>query len=251
MRFFLLLRQKIAWMTGVFYFCSLMICFVMAQVSFVNAHKIFWDFAMGIIFVSQLGLVFYLCSSLLHEEKQKRSLDLTISTGVSRASWLAGNVLGVWVLLSLLALAAFVFCIFISFLSFEGQITAIHLQSFFLILAETLVVAFMSFFFSLFFRPLLAQLLSLCVLIFLHSSQNINRILEDPMLFRLPSAKILLLLSGLSKLLPPFDWFDLKPLLGYESSIAWSTFTLLLLLSAIWTFLLYGLSLLKLKDLDL
>ena len=142
----LLLRQKLGWLSLLIGVGVIMLSQVMAQASFINPLKIFWDFALGANFLIQVVLAIYLSSQLLKDESTNRSLHLLLSSGLSRLSWFLGNGLGIFITLCFMNFSWLVFSFLSSRLFFESWGNPmIQLQCQWLVMMEILIVIFLTF----------------------------------------------------------------------------------------------------------
>jgi len=251
LRFFLILRQRLGWaslLVGIF---LVFVGFLTADVSYVSPSRIFWDFALGFSFVLQMGLALYLGSQLFADEKQRRTLHLLLSSGLSRSSWILGNALGLWLALIAIDLVWFGFSVGVAFLNFGVHDITLQLQVKILQALEILIVIPLALFCSLWVRPLLALVLSLAICLLVHSVDSLQRIFTDPQSGRFMQEHFVSIVIWASKLLPPLDWFNVKDYVGYESQVAWSLVGLLLLVSLVWAFVLSVASWLRFERMDL
>jgi ABC-type transport system involved in multi-copper enzyme maturation permease subunit len=251
LRFKLLLRQKIGWLSLLAGLGLVLLGFATANISYVSPGKIFWDFTLGFSFVVVHLLGIYLACQLFHDEKDRRTLHLVLVSGVSRSSWIVSNVLGIWLGLLAIDLVWFATSWGISFLSFSWAGEAILLQTKILQAFSLLIVISFSALFSLFLKPLLALFLSFSMTFFLYSVSAVKRVFSDTQSGHLVDASWALQVLKVTKVLPPLEWFDLKVFVGYESSIAWSTVALTALLGLAWSTILLVLSGWRFSKLDL
>lgn len=251
LRFKLLLRQKIGWLSILAGIVLILIGYTTASVSFVSPVKIFWDFALGLSFVLVHVLGIYLAGQLFYDEKDRRTLHLILVSGVSRPRWLVGNVVGIW--LGLLTIDAIWFATtwVVSLTSFSWAGTPILVQVKLLQALSLLVVLGFTSLFSLLLRPLLTLVLSIALTCLLYSMTSVERVFADPVSGNLVTSNWALSVIKLAKFLPPLEWFDLKMFVGYESQVAWSTVGLTMLLGLAWSALLLGLASWRFSKLDL
>jgi len=251
LRFKLLLRQKIGWVSLLAGVALILMGYSTANVSFVSPAKIFWDFSLGLSFALVHILGIYLAGQLFHDEKDRRTLHLVLVGGVSRVRWLIGNTLGIW--LGLLAIDGvwFVTTWLVSWTSFSWLGSPLLIQVKILQALSLLVVISFTALFSLLLRPLLALFLSASLAIFLYSVSSIERIFSDTSSAPLVDASWALSVLKVAKFLPPLEWFDLKMFVGYESSVAWGPMFLTSILGIAWSALLLGLASWRFSRLDL
>jgi ABC-type transport system involved in multi-copper enzyme maturation permease subunit len=251
LRFRLLLRQKIGWVSLLVGLALILIGYSTASVSFVSPQKIFWDFALGLSFVLVHVLALYLGAQLFNDEKERRTLHLVLVGGVSRPQWLVGNILGIWLGLVAIDSIWFVTTWLVSLASFSWAGAWILIQVKILQALSVLVVLAFTSLFSLLLRPLLALFLSGALFLFLYSVSSVERVFSDPQTGMLNEARWALSVLKVSRFLPPLEWFDLKMFVGYESQIAWSTFGYTVALGCAWTAILLGLASWRFQKLDL
>jgi ABC-type transport system involved in multi-copper enzyme maturation permease subunit len=218
----LLLRQKLGWLSVAVGVGLVFLSLVTAQVSWVNPQKIFWDFSLAVMFVLQLSLAVYLGTQLFNDEKNRRTLHLLLSSGVSRSTWAIGNGLGIFVGLSAMNLLWFLITAMTDALVFPATSWIMPLQAFLLLVVEVLVIVFLSMLLSFLLRPLLALAVSAALVIFVHSLESLERIFTDPNIGRFVDKAMASYVLELAKVLPPLHWLDLKSFVGYESALPWS-----------------------------
>jgi ABC-type transport system involved in multi-copper enzyme maturation permease subunit len=230
----LLLRQKLGWLSIGVGVALVFLSLVTAQVSWVNPQKIFWDFSLAVIFVLQISLAVFLGTQLFHDEKNRRTLHLLLSSGVSRTSWAIGNGLGIFAGLSAMAILWFVVTLITDSLAFEGLSLTMPLQTVLLLIVEVLVVVFFSMLLSFLLRPLLALAVSSSLVIFLHSLESLERIFTDPNVGRFVDKAMASYVLEIAKVLPPLHWLDLKSFVGYEASLPWIQVGQLGIMGVLW-----------------
>jgi ABC-type transport system involved in multi-copper enzyme maturation permease subunit len=250
-RFILLIRQRLGWMSFLVGVGLVFLSLITAQVSFVNPAKIFWDFGHSVLFVLQSLLSIYLGSQIFTDEKNRRTLHLVLSCGVSRLGWFTGNLLGIW--LAILAMLSFWFILLAltSTLVFGSYPWLISFQATILMWVESAVVLVLGFFISLFVRPLIALLATGILVLFLHSLTSLHLIFSDKQVGAYIETDGAGFVLFLARFLPPLEWLDIKMFIGFEDQIAWGQFCFLLLSGFIWTFILAIVSQLKFRRMDL
>jgi ABC-type transport system involved in multi-copper enzyme maturation permease subunit len=251
LRIFLMLRQKLGWMSLLVGVAVVCISFVVADVSYINSGKIFFDFALSTSFLIQCFLAIYFGSNLFEDEKARRTLHLILSGGTTRLEWLVGNILGVWVALLLMDLVWFIVTLITAATQFGAPDLGIFVQIKILQGFEALVLVTLSMFFSLWVKPVLALALAFTVGVFSHSVNEIQSIFMDPISGRFIDSKAFSVVYWISKILPPFEWFDLKPLVGYEGPLPWLVALGLVALAIAWSTLLVAGSWLRFDRLDI
>jgi len=251
LRFKLLLRQKIGWVSLLAGLVMILIGFSTANVSFVSPFKIFWDFALGLSFVLVHVLGIYLGGQLFSEEKDRRTLHLILVSGVSRGHWLVANVLGICLGLLAIDMVWFGATTIVSTLAFSWWDLVMMIQVKILQAFSLLIVLSFTVLFSLLLRPLLALFLSASLSLFLYSVTSIERIFADKTSAHLLDSSWALGVLKIAKFLPPLEWFDLKIFVGYENSVAWSTVALTSCLGLAWSVILLGLASWRFSKLDL
>lgn len=251
LRFWLLLRQKLGLISIAAGIGLLAMSLFTARVSFVNPEKIFWDFALAVMFVLQMALAVYLGTQTFGDERNRRTLHLVLSAGISRGSWIVANVFGLWLALTLMLAFWFVLSLATSWLVFGSAPFHMSLQVVILTAAEVMVVLFMGVLCSLVVRPLLALAAGASLVMALHSVSTLEGILADPNIGRFVDQGGAQILLKVTRLLPPLEWFDLKPFVGYQDSISWMLVGSTLLLGILWSFVLALIAILKFDRMDL
>jgi ABC-2 type transport system permease protein len=251
LRLKLLLRQKLGWISILVGVGLVVISLLVANVSFVNAMKIFWDFSLSVIFVLQLTLALYLGSQLYSDEKNRRTLHLLLTSGLSRSQWIVGNVLGIF--LALLAMQALWYGVVLatSYLVFSDAYVFISLQAMALQSVEVFLLIFFALFSSLFLRPVLSLISVVIVTFFLHSLTSLQNIFTDPQVGRFVDDRGSSFVLIAARFLPPLEWLDLKPLVGYQESLSWLTFSGIAASGILWASLFGVLAWLRFERMDL
>ncbi len=231
----LLIRQKLGWMSLLLGCALIFLSVGVAQVSFINSLKIFWDFALAASFIIQIVLAIYLSSQLYFEESSKRTLHLLLSSGLSRLSWFLGNCLGIFLGLTLSNFLWLGFSFICSRVFFsDWGMPIIQIQSQCLLAVEILIVVFLTFFISLFVRPLIALVASFSSVALLHSVDSLQRIFTDPESGRFVNVQGVRFVLWASRLLPPLEWLDLKSFVGYRPQMEWLFVGQMTLLGLMW-----------------
>jgi ABC-type transport system involved in multi-copper enzyme maturation permease subunit len=250
-RFMLLLRQKLGWMSFLVGVGLVVLSLITAQVSFVNPAKIFWDFGHSVLFVLSSVLSIYLGSQIFIDEKNRRTLHLVLCGGVSRLAWFVGNVLGIWMALLTMLLFWFFLLSLSSLLVFGTYPWVISIQAVALMSLESLIVLQIGFLLSLFVRPMLALVSTSVLVLFLHSLTSLQMIFSDKQVGAYVTAKGVDVFLWFARLMPPLEWFDIKMFIGFEDYFSWSRYLLLVSSALIWVFILTVLNHLRFRKLDL
>lgn len=251
MRFFLLIKQKLGWVCSGISFLFFFVSIALAQVSYLNSGKLFWDFSLGIIFVLQIVMTIYLAGSLFHDEKDRKTLHLVLSTGVSRIQWLLGNALGIWVALTLFHLMWMILCFGISVFYFPLKSYSIVFQSTVLLSMEVAVLIGMMFSISMMLRKFLVLFAGSALMFFLHSIDSLERVFTDPQVGYVADANSSHWILWIARLFPPFEWYDIRIFVGYQNQISSNLSCYMLLLTMSWVALFGFLSWLIFEKKDL
>jgi ABC-type transport system involved in multi-copper enzyme maturation permease subunit len=251
LRMRLMLRQKLGWMSVLVGCLLVLISLIVSRVSFVNPLKIFWDFALAASFVIQVALSLYLGTQLYPDERNRRTLHIILSSGVSRLVWLLGNGLGIWISLVAMNVLWFALSVGAAYLGFESGSFMMAFQSQLLQSVEVLILVFMAIFFSFYVRPLLALLGCFFITALLHSLSALQRVFTDPQVGRYVDEGGASWILWAARLLPPLEWLDLKPFVGYQASHDWSFVAQMILLGLLWTALISTASWLRFDSMDL
>lgn len=250
-RFWLMIRQKLGWMSFLVGIGLVLMSVVTARVSFVKPEKIFWDFSLGVIFLLQTGLAVYLGSQIYPDEKNRRTLHLLLSAGVSRGAWVWGNVLGLWTALSAILAFWFVSMALTSLFVFGQFPWMMAFQTVLLMGLETLVLLAMGVLVSFIVRPLLALTATAALTALLHSLSQLQRVFTDPQVGVYIEEGLAKYFLFAARFLPPLEWFDLKPFVGFDAALPWATVLPLALVALLWAFVLNFAATLKFERMDL
>ncbi len=250
-RVMLLLRQKLGWMSIIVGLLLVVLSLIVAQVSFINPLKIFWDFALGASFTLQILLGLFLSTQVFNDEKYRRTLHLVLSGGVHRAAWLLGMGLGIWVVLVIMNGAWFLVSGVMAGLHFNSWDWMMPLQSTIALSLETLVLVFLGLFISMWVKPVLSLTLAALLTVLLHSLTSLQRVFTDPQVGRFIDDGGSAWVLWAARLLPPLEWFDLKVMVGYQSSVEWSLLLQLAVLSILWSAVLAAAAWLRFDRMDL
>lgn len=238
LRLRLMLKQKLGWMTLVAGFIVIFLSGRIAISSFANPDKIFWDFSLGASFVVQAVLALYFSSQLVHDEQSRGTLALTLGASVSRAHWILGQGLGIWLGLLAMNFSWLLFSVLWSLVSFGPPSLLILFQVQILLAAEMAVVIFLALLASLFLRPLLALLSVSTLFVFLHSLSGLQRILSDPQSGAFVENRGLSVVLFLARFFPPLEWWDARAFVGYAAALDSLYFWKALGLAILWFLLL-------------
>jgi ABC-type transport system involved in multi-copper enzyme maturation permease subunit len=251
LRFSLLIRQKFGWVSFLVGIFLILIGFSTANVSYISPAKIFFDFALGLSFVFLHLLAIYLAAQVFYDEKDRRTLHLILVGGVTRAQWIVGNVLGLWLGLVLIDFLWLLITLGMAglFLGHWGH--EILLQVKITQAASLLVVSSLTLLLALILRPILAIAASVSLTLFLYSQSAVERIFSDPTSGHLIDSGWALSVLKVAKIFPPLEWFDLKNFVGYETAVSWALTGGLLSLGIFWAALLLGLSVWRFNKMDL
>jgi len=247
----LLLRQRTLLGAVVLSFLVILLSLVLARISWVQPEKIFWDFSLSVLFVLAVFLSSYLAANLLREEQDRRTLHLVLSSGCSRGAWLVGNFLGMFASVAAVTLAGFLFALLVAKVSFQTSVPALAVTATLGIVLESAVLLALALFASFFVRPLLALLLTLALTVALHSLSSLQRVFTDPVTGGFLDTWPLRVLLKMATFFPPLEWFDLKPLVGYESTLPAHYLVSMLGLCLFWSGLYLVLAQVRFERMDL
>jgi ABC-type transport system involved in multi-copper enzyme maturation permease subunit len=251
LRCHLILRQRLGWASLLVGLGLVFLGAVTANVSYLQPVRIFWDFALGASFVLQCALALFLSTQLFGDEKQRRTLHLLLSAGLSRWDWLLGNALGIWLALIGIDLLWFAFSCGVAWLNFGAHSILVQSQVKLFQALELLVLIPLGLFASLWVRPLLALTLSISLATLLHALDSLQRVFTDPEAGRWVQAQLVSVVLWATRLLPPLHWFDVKGLVGYEPLVPWSLLGAALLVALAWSGLLSVAAWLRFERMDL
>jgi ABC-type transport system involved in multi-copper enzyme maturation permease subunit len=251
LRLKIMLRQRFAWMSFGVGLLLILSGYSMASVSFVSPHKLYYNFSLGISFVALHLLAIYQGAQLFTDEKDRRTLQLLLVSGVSRAKWIVGNVLGFWLAFVVMDALWLLLTWLIGGLAFGfwGEIILIQvkiLQAF-----SVLIVISLTLLSTLLLRNVLALALSASLTFFLYSVSSLEAVFKDSQTAHLMESSWALEVIKVAKILPPLEWFDLKSFVGYETSVSWVLVLGVSALGILWTSLLLGLAVLRFRKMDL
>lgn len=218
----LLARQRLGWLSFVAGAAALIVALALANASYLNPVKIFWDFALGASFVLAGALALLISTQLLHDERNRRTLHLVLSAGASRPGWIAGNALGICAVLACMCALWLVLALAGSktvFGSWTPLGSADVLRAQVALVLELIMLVPLGILLSLLMRPFLALVSSLATWLFAHSLRDIERILTDPNIGRFTDDALSAKALWAARALPPFGWFDLRAFVGYEAAM--------------------------------
>ncbi len=250
-RFQILLRQKIGWLALGIGFFLVLVAGRVAQASFVNPSKIYWDFSLGLSFVFQAGIAIYLASQLYAQELERGTLHMILAGAFSRSAWPWGQGLGLCAALGVVNVLWLAFSSLYAICFISGNPFLIIAQAQFLLSLEIMVVVFMTLLLSLFLRPLLCLITSIVLVVFLHSLSSLQSIMTDSQSGAFVESRGLSVVLWLARLLPPLEWWDIRSLVSYLPSMPIVYVLKMLLIAALWV-LVFGMSaqrMLEKKDL--
>ena len=251
LRFKLLIRQRLGWISiGVGCFLVLT-SLVIARVSYLSPLKIFLDFGLGAIFLLQMSLAVLLGSQLFSDEKSRRTLHLLLSSGVSRFGWVVGNALGIWAGLTLMCALWAGLTWALSAVVFPQSVDVAMGQALILMVMESLLVVLMSMLASFMMRPLLALVATGASVVFLHSITSLQRIFTDPQVGVYTDDRGLDVVLWAARLLPPLEWFDLKLFVGYVAQVPWIFVAKMCGIGLMWAILLAAAAWYRFERMDL
>ena len=242
-RFSLLRRQKIFSYTLAFTLAALVFAQLVASSSFIDPQKVFWDFSLGIIFLVSSILTIHLSTFLYSDEHQRRTMHLVLASGMHRRQWVWGNVLGLYFFSVSIVVLCTLFALLWNTLFYSASsLNWLLAKAQLALIFELSIVATMSFFFSVFLRPLIAFFLALALVFFLHSQVSLVATLLDPQTSRFNNPVLMPIFQWIVPLLPPLEWFDLRILIGHEAGFSWSKLGVLFVHALGWTCLFLELS---------
>jgi ABC-type transport system involved in multi-copper enzyme maturation permease subunit len=247
----LLIRQKLGLISLAVGLLLVLLSLTVARVSFVNPEKIFWDFSLAASFILQVCLALFLGSQLFSDERARRTLHLILSGGVSRFSWLLGNGLGIWLVLTFMNALWFLLSVLVCYFVFGSFNVLMAFQAEILLSVEVLLLVYMGLFVSLFLRPLLSLVVCFVLTVFLHSLSSLQRVFTDPQVGRYVEDGGASFVLWAARLLPPLEWLDLKTFVGYQDSVSWLLVCEMGALGLCWAMLLATAAWLRFERMDL
>lgn len=249
----LFLKQKMVLAAAVFGLVGFVLSFFVASSSYLYPIKIYWDFALGLSFALSVLLAVVMSTQFVSEERQRRTCHLILASGISRRSWLLGNSLGVIFALLILVGVWSILSLFVSYLlpADPGFQVAGVLKAQMALSFELVVVVSMGVFLSIFLRPLLALILCLSLVFFLHSQISLLNVLLDPQTGAFNNPLLLPFVQFLLPFLPPLEWYDLRIHVGYPVDFSWGRLGLLGIMSLAWSAFFLEMGLLKFQKIDL
>ena len=250
-RLFIMMRQRLGILTLFVGVAIVPLSLITARASFVKSEKIFWDFCLGIIFVLQVLLGTYLSAHMLQEEKARRTLHMTIATGIPRGVWMCGQAFGVWLGLCCMILIWTLCSSGAAFLVGGTLPNPIIYQAQILLMAEMLMVVFLTTFLSIFVRGALAWLLSISFVALAHSITSIQNIFQNQQYGRYVKMDFYEYVFQIFNFLPPLEWYDIRVFVGYREPFEATMILSLVLLAVAWAIFLSLASSFRLSKVDL
>jgi ABC-type transport system involved in multi-copper enzyme maturation permease subunit len=214
--------------------------------SFGNPKKVSLDLGLGLMNLSLLGMALFLGVNLVSKEIRDRTIYLTLSRGVSRASFFIGKIFGLSFVLFLNAVILSIFVISI-YLYNGGTISDLLFISILFSYLSSIIILNVVSFFSLFTNINLSVLYSIIVFgvgSMLNETALLNYVDQRPIIFKF--------LKMLSFFLPNFSALNIKDYVLYQNNLPLSYLIGTILYGITYPFVLLSIScyILAQKDLD-
>jgi len=253
LRMQLILKQRLGLMSlGVVLF-FLIVSYILSTLTFVNVQKMFWDFALGCIFIVIVFLTSYMSTQVFSEESSNKTLHLVLSSGCSRANWLLSNILGVFIISALMVIfwTLIAWCFHYALPGSQSGVMIIQAQI--LLIFELLILSSLGFLLSIYTRSIVAFASLMVVVVFLHSLDGLEMVFRDHNVGGVVEShgQYNFLVFWIARLFPPLAWLDVKSFVGYETQIKWLSVLGLFAVSLGWAMVIFWASLFKFKKMDL
>jgi ABC-type transport system involved in multi-copper enzyme maturation permease subunit len=241
-----ILRSNILVGTTLLGFGVLIASGLVSTFAFGNPKKVALDLGLGLMTLSLLGIALFLGVNLISKEIRDRTIYLTLSRGISRASFLFGKVLGLSFVLFLNATILSIFVILI-YLYNGGILNHLFFMSVLLSYLSSLILLNVVLFFSLITNINLSVVYSIVVFAvgsILNETSLLNYVNQRPF--------ILKFLKILGSFLPNFSVLNIRDFVLYQNELPIRYLVSSTIYGFIYPFVLLGIScyILAKKDLD-
>lgn len=165
-------RNRILW--SLLFFCIVLVLtsFMFQEVTVAAFDRVVRDVGLASIHAFGILLAVFLGVTVVTREIERRTVYPVLARPVSRASYLAGKLLGVWVTL-IVCLGAMLLAFLVEAVAYKGPIKAILFETWALILIELLLLASFSILASTFTSSIMSAFMSVALFIIGHASQDI------------------------------------------------------------------------------
>jgi ABC-type transport system involved in multi-copper enzyme maturation permease subunit len=207
-------RNKVTW--SILFFCLVLVLnsFLTQEVTFAAYDRLLRDVGLAAINLFGLLLSVFLGVSAVTREIERRTVYLILSKPVSRAQYLVGKLLGVWItIVASLSMMMFVFVI--ENMALGAPVKPVMFQAFWLMLVEFLLITSFSILASTFTSSLLSAFMSCGLFVIGHLSSDLH-------FFGRKSQSELMkhLGAGLFYILPDLEKLNLKTAASLLSPVA-------------------------------
>lgn len=165
-------RNRILWSLLFFCLALVLTSFLFQEVTVASFDRVVRDVGLASIHIFGVVLAVFLGATVVSREIERRTLYSMLARPLSRAAYLAGKLLGVWITLATclgLMLAAFL----VECVVYRGAITSIIFETFGLILIELFVIASFSIFVSTFTSTVMTGFMSISLFVAGHATEEI------------------------------------------------------------------------------
>jgi ABC-2 type transport system permease protein len=211
-----LIKSKILYNTLALGFALLVITYVAFSFTYGEPARVALDFGLGTLSLSCVGIAIFMGVGLIYNELESRTIYLVISRPIKRSSFVVGKLFG---LISVLVINSLILSLLTLILYFliGGEWSSLILWSIIFILAEAIIMLFISVLFSLLSTKVLSVIFALSIYVTGHAvdgAKFLTFVENRPFLQSL--------LELYQFLLPAFYKLNIKEFVLYKNQLEWS-----------------------------
>jgi Cu-processing system permease protein len=194
-------RNRVTW--SIIFFCLVLVLnsFLMQEVTITAYDRILRDVGLAAVDVFGLLLAIFLGVSTVTREIERRTVYMILARPISRAQYLIGKLLGVWITIAV-SLGMMMVAFTLEMVLLRAPLAPVLYQAFWLMLMEFLLIASFSILASTFTSSLISAFLSVALFVIGHLASDLHffgRKSQSPVI-RALSAGLFYLLPNLEKL---------------------------------------------------
>lgn len=212
-----ILRDKILYNVLVCGFFLFGLGYLASRLTFIRPERVVLDFGQSAIRISCSMIAIFIGAGLIGREFERRTIHVALSRPISRAQFVVGKFLGIsgviaanWVLLGL----SYFGILFFMYGGF-GFLNATLFEALFLNLLQALVVASIALFLSTFSTTSLSVIMSIGLYLVGSNVSELRAVID-----KIQAPAVQNILTGVTHLIPNFQYFDLGSQLTYAIPIS-------------------------------